>query len=77
MIALFILFEITINSNIKQINRKIDSYTSPAGILKAKEKIISEMKSSINKENYFTEEEGKIISEFIEKITSEIQASKN
>ena len=76
MIAFFILFEITINSTIKQINRKIDSYTSPVGRLKAKEKIITEMKGSINKENYFTEEERKIIYEFIEKITSEIRASK-
>ena len=76
MIAFFILFEITINSTIKQINKKIDSYTSPSGRHKAKEKIIGEMKSAIKKENYFTEEEREVISKFIKKITSEIQVSK-
>ena len=73
MIAFFILFEITINSTIKQINKKIDTYTSPAGRHKAKETIISEMKSAIKKENYFTEEEREVISKFIKKITSEIK----
>ena len=75
MIAFFILFEITINSTIKQINKKIDTYTSPAGRHKAKETIISEMKSAIKKENYFTEEEREVISKFIKKITSEIKIS--
>ena len=40
LIAFFILFEITINSTIKQINRKIDNYTNPAGRYKIKETII-------------------------------------
>ena len=75
MIAFFILFEITINSTIKQINKKIDTYTSSAGRHKAKETIISEMKSAIQKENYFTEEEREVISKFIKKITSEIKIS--
>jgi len=75
MIAFFILFEITINSTIKQINKKIDTYTSPSGRHKAKETIISEMKSAIKKENYFTEEEREVISKFIKKITSEIKIS--
>jgi len=75
MIAFFILFEITINSTIKQINKKIDNYTSPSGRHKAKETIINEMKSAIKKENYFTEEEREVISKFIKKITSEIQVS--
>ena len=77
MIAFFILFEITINSTIKQINKKIDTYTSPSGRHKAKETIISEMKSAIKKENYFTEEERDLISRFIKKIKKELDLGPN
>ena len=77
MIAFFILFEITINSTIKQINKKIDTYTSPAGRHKAKETIISEMKSAIKKENYFTEEERILISTFINKLKKELSIENN
>ena len=76
MIAFFILFEITINSTIKQINRKIDSYTSPVGRHKVKQTILKEMESAIKKENYFDAQERQIIYKFIEKITNEIQGAK-
>lgn len=73
LIAFFILFEITINSTIKQINRKVDSYTNPAGRYEIKETIIKEMKNAVEKDKYFTKEESETISKFIEKITNEIR----
>ena len=75
-ITFFILFEITINSKIKQINRTIDSYTSSAGREKIKETLLKEMESAANKENYLTDRERKIIGNFINKISNEINSSK-
>ena len=72
VIAFFLLFEITINSKIKQINRKIDSYTSSTGREKIKETILKEMESAVDKENYFTQRERKTIYNFLNKITNEI-----
>ena len=75
MVAFFILFEITVNSKIKQINKKIDNYTSQMGREKIKATLFKEMQSAIKKENYFTAEEREVISCFINKITNEIKNS--
>ena len=75
MVAFFILFEITVNSKIKQINKKIDNYTSPMGREKIKATLFKEMQSAIKKENYFTAEEREVVSGFINKITNEIKNS--
>ena len=42
-----------------------------------KEKLKAEMKKAIEKENYFTEEERYLISNFIKKIQDELSIDKN
>ena len=73
-VAILLVFEITIGSKIKEINRKIDNVIGAGGRYKVKEKLKTEMRKAINKENYFTQEERELISEFIKKIKNEISS---
>lgn len=75
LIAAFVfilVFEITIGSKIKQINKKINSYTSSEGILKFKEKLKLEIEKANNKESILKQEEKILLQKFIDKVMKEI-----
>ena len=74
LLALYILFELTIGSRIDYFMKIFnDSQTR----LEVKEKIKSEIKKGLEKENYFTEEERVLINKFISKIKNELNTAKN
>ena len=70
---IYILFELTIGSRIDNLVKKTMIFTDHQSRVEAKEKIINEMKKNIKKENYFDEEERLIISQFINKVKSELE----
>jgi hypothetical protein len=72
---IYILFELTVGSRIDKLVQKTMIFTDHQSRVEAKEKIINEMKKAIKKENYFNEEERLIISQFINKIKSELELS--
>ena len=74
LLALYILFELTIGSRIDYFMKIFnDSETR----LEVKEKIKSEIKKGLKKENYFTEEERVLFTNFIKKIRKELDLDVN
>jgi len=74
LLALYVLFELTIGSRIDYFMKIFsDSQTR----LEVKEKIKSEIKKGLEKENYFTEEERVLFTNFIKKIRKELDLDVN
>jgi hypothetical protein len=72
MFFLYIFFEITIGSRIDYFTNKINMLTDHQSRLDLKNKLKDEMKKGIEKDNYFTQEERILISNFINKIKKEL-----
>ncbi len=80
LIALFffyVLFELTIGSRIDYFTNKINVFSDQQSRYEIKEKIKSEIRKGINKENLFSEEEKILISDFIKKINEELELNSN
>ncbi len=74
---LYILFELTIGMRIDNINDQLNSLKDRNKRLEIKEKILSEMEKANQKENYFSEKERKIISNFVNKLFRELKINTN
>ena len=72
LIALYILFKITIGAVINTYITKIKSYTDYSQRAEIKDKVLAEMKKGSEKEFFFTENERIIISNFLNKIINEL-----
>ena len=70
--AFYILFELTIGSRIDYFTDMVNSIRDIDQRVILKEKLKEELRVAIKKENYFTEEEKHLISNFIKKIQSEL-----
>ena len=77
-ILVFVLFQITIGAQIRQIKTQIENIKSKENIEIIKSKIRDELKTAVNKENYLTQEDAKLINDFLNKIALELaEAEKN
>jgi len=72
VIGIILVFEFTIGRKISEINDKINFFFSNEGRKVAMLKIKEEMQKASKKENYFTNEEKKILKDFINKIKTEL-----
>jgi len=72
LISLYILFEFTLGSRIDLYNKKLESLSDHQLRIEFKEKILQELEKGTKKENYFSEKERKIISNFLKKIFNEL-----
>jgi len=77
LIFLYVFFELTIGSRIDYFTNKINMFTDHQSRLDFKNKLKNEMKKGIEKENYFTEDERILISDFINKIKKELSVENN
>jgi len=77
LVFLYIFFEITIGSRIDYFTNKINMFTDHQSRLNFKNKLKDEMQKGIDKENYFTQEEKILISNFIKKIRKELSLDNN
>ena len=68
----FLLFQLTIGSLIKNYEKKIDHYISKYYLNHLKLKIREEMKNAVEKENYLNPEDAELINKFLEKLKKEI-----
>ncbi len=70
---LFILaFNLTINYKLRSYERDLKALTSENNREKIKNKLKDEMKKAIEKDKYFTDEEKKLINDFLNKIKEEL-----
>lgn len=72
LIALYVLFKITIGALVDNYISKVRSFTDHSQRIEVKEKILEEMKKGVEKPNFFSDEERIIISNFLNKIINEL-----
>ena len=77
LVAFYIFFELTIGSRINYFENLLNSFRDDNQRIIMKEKLKAEMKKAIEKENYFTEEERILISNFIKKLKKELDLESN
>ena len=72
LIGLFLIFELTLGSLIKDFKREYVNLLSKEKIESIKSKARQEMRTAINKDVYLDPEDAKLISRFIKKIQNEL-----
>ncbi len=77
LIGLYILFKITIGAVINTYAKKMKSLTDYSQRTEIKEKVLKEMEKGTDKENFFSENERIIISNFLNKIVNELDLKIN
>ena len=77
LVAFYIFFELTIGSRIDYIENLFNSFKDDNQRIIMKEKLKNEMRKAIKKENYLTDDERYLISNFIKKIKDELSIDKN
>ena len=71
-VCIFLLFQFTIGTRIKQLNNELEQFKSQKNINNIKDKLRKELRNANNKENYLTPEDAKLINDFINKLTKEL-----
>ena len=71
-ICIFLLFQFTIGTRIKQLNNELEQFKSQENINNIKDKLRKELRNANNKENYLTPEDAKLINDFINKLKKEL-----
>jgi len=69
---IFLLFQLTIGSVIKNYEKKIDKYFSKQYLESVKSNIREEMKRATEKQNYLNQEDAELIYKFLKKLKKEI-----
>jgi len=69
---IFLLFQLTIGSVIKNYEKKIDKYFSKQYLESVKSNIREEMKRATEKQNYLNQEDAELIYKFLKKLEKEI-----
>ena len=77
VIAIILVYEFTIGKKIAQFGGKVDAISSKEGRKETVNKLREEVKKAVKKERYLSEEDAKLIGEFITKIQGEINDAKN
>jgi|TARA_B100001540_G_scaffold176257_1_gene155603 hypothetical protein len=78
VIAIVLVYELTIAKQIKNITSKSDILLSKEGRKDGVDKIREELKKAIKKERYLSKEDAKLINDFLNKIALELaEAEKN
>ena len=77
VIAVVLVYEFTIAKQIKKFSSQGDIFLSKEGRKEGVEKIRKELRKAINKERYLSEEDAKLINQFINKIITELGETEN
>ena len=76
MFSLFLLFNFTIGYQVRKIEDKILNISSKNKIEEFKVKLKKEIKSGLEKENIFKDDEKELIRDFLQKIILELELEK-
>jgi len=77
LVAFYFFFELTVGSRIDKIENLVNSLRDDNQRIIMKEKLKDELRKAIKKENYFTDDERYLISNFITKIKKELSIDKD
>ena len=76
LIAAVVLFEFTIGNKISQIYEKVDVISTKEGRKDSIDKIREELRRAVKKERYLSQEDAKLINDFLNKIRKELNETK-
>tara|TARA_B100001121_G_C18186951_1_gene388329 strand:+ start:256 stop:519 length:264 start_codon:yes stop_codon:yes gene_type:complete len=76
LIATVVLFEFTIGNKISQIYEKVDVISTKEGRKDSVDKIREELRRAVKKERYLSQEDAKLIKDFLKKIGKELDEAK-
>ena len=76
LIAIVVLFEFTIGNKISQIYEKVDVISTKEGRKDSVDKIREELRRAVKKERYLSQEDAKLINDFLSKIRKELNEAK-
>mgnify|MGYP001173297254 FL=1 len=71
-VGIFILFQLTVGAKLKQLDKELTQLRSKENIEIIKNKLRDELRNAINKENYLSPDDAKLINEFINKLKKEL-----
>ena len=71
-VCIFILFQLTVGMKIKQLKQELEKLQSKENIEVIKNKLRDELKNAVNKENYLSADDAKLINDFINKLKNEL-----
>jgi len=71
-VCIFLLFQLTIGSKVREINTKLDKFKSKENVEIVKNKMRNEIKSAIEKDSYLTPEDALLINNFLNKLKKEL-----
>ena len=72
VVCIFLLFQLTVGAKLKQFEEKLANYKSQENVENIKNKIRKELKNAVQKENYLSAEDAKLINQFINKLKKEL-----
>ena len=72
VIAVVVIFEFTLVSKINEISSKFNYFSTKEGRKEGVIKIREEMKKAVKKDRYLSQEDAKLLNQFINKIRSEL-----
>ena len=73
ILCLYVLFEFTINAQIRKFESKIENLKSKETLYLIEKKIRGEMKSAVNKDKILSDEDAELLRKIFLKIYNEIQ----
>jgi hypothetical protein len=73
ILCLYVLFEFTINAQIRKFESKIENLKSKETLYLIEKKIREEMKSAVNKDKILSDEDAELLRKIFLKIYNEIQ----
>ena len=77
VLSIILVYEFTIGKKISQFGGKVEAISSKEGRKETVNKLREEIKKAVKKERYLSEEDAKLIGEFITKIQKEINEAGN
>ena len=69
---IFVLFQLTTGVKIKQLETELENFKSKKNIEAIKNKLRKEMTSAVEKENYLSPDDAKLINDFLNKLKQEL-----
>tara|TARA_B100000579_G_C22790150_1_gene834047 strand:- start:1122 stop:1385 length:264 start_codon:yes stop_codon:yes gene_type:complete len=70
--CIFVLFQLTIGAKIKEFKKEVENMKSEENVIYIKNKVRDELKNAIKKDQYLSDEDAKLINEFLNKIKKEL-----
>ena len=76
-LSVILIYEFTVGKQISQFSGRIDAVSSKEGRKESINKLREELKRAVKKDRYLSQEDAKLINEFLFKIQKELKEAQN